>query len=234
MESICVMPVEEFKTSRLKNDFFDVKTLSSVEDVATLLEVFENAMQECSIDDIYGVVGNSAGYYIFLSGGSGFDLYGFINEVYKHTSRVSCVNARLMYPMSKSRGMFMYEEEISPTSREPLTGSDTDDGEDDVPTGFFSEDFHFVRERTGERVKFDEDGVMVGRSSARSDYIITGNGSLSRSHCKFFVRDGSAYIHDDNSSNGTYLNGRRLSMGETVPVGRGDKVVLAGETFIIE
>ena len=232
MESICVMPVEEFKSSRLKNDFFDVKTLSSVEDVATLLEVFENAMRECSVDDLYGVVCNSAGYYIFLSGGNGFDLYGFINKVYKHTSRVSCVNARLMYPMSKSRGMFMYEEEVTVAPQESF--DDSNDDEDDVPTGFFSDDFHFIRERTGERIKFDEDGVMVGRSSARSDYIITGNGSLSRSHCKFFVRDGSAYIHDDNSSNGTYLNGRRLSMGETVPVGRGDKVVLAGETFIIE
>ena len=232
MESICVMPIEEFKASRLKNDFFDVKTLSSVEDVATLLEVFENAMRECSVDDLYGVVCNSSGYYIFLSGGNGFDLYGFINEVYKHASRVSCVNARLMYPMSKSRGMFMYEEETAVAPQESF--DDNNDDEDDVPTGFFSDDFHFVRERTGERIKFDEDGVMVGRSSARSDYVITGNGSLSRSHCKFFVRDGSAYIYDDNSSNGTYLNGRRLSMGETVPVGRGDKVVLAGETFIIE
>lgn len=50
--------------------------------------------------------------------------------------------------------------------------------------------------------------VIAGRSPG-SDFVIPHN-SISRSHCHIEISDGAIFITDLNSSNGTYINNKRL------------------------
>lgn len=43
---------------------------------------------------------------------------------------------------------------------------------------------------------------------------------------RFFVRHGQCHVHDDGSSHGTHVNGRRLSAGEAVALSPGDSIML--------
>ena len=50
------------------------------------------------------------------------------------------------------------------------------------------------------------------------DGEITGNPAVSRVHCKILVRNRSYYIQDLGSSNGTFLNGKKVTMTEPLEI----------------
>ncbi len=50
--------------------------------------------------------------------------------------------------------------------------------------------------------------------------------TASRRHCRIFVEDGTYYIEDLGSMNGTYLNGTRLAVGQAYPLEDGDVIVV--------
>ena len=52
---------------------------------------------------------------------------------------------------------------------------------------------------------------VIGKSSENVDGKISGNPAVSRVHCKVFEREGTYYLVDLKSSNGTYIDGRRLN-----------------------
>jgi pSer/pThr/pTyr-binding forkhead associated (FHA) protein len=52
--------------------------------------------------------------------------------------------------------------------------------------------------------------VKVGR--AKDNDIVLTDSSVSRYHCEFFFdEDGNVFVTDINSSNGTFVNGKRIS-----------------------
>ena len=88
-----------------------------------------------------------------------------------------------------------------------------------------------VRERErgeGETVVFEQDEIIVGRTPARADMIFD-HANLSRQHCRFEVRDdGTVWIVDLGSSNGTWVNGmqaRAQEFGLADELFAGDRVV---------
>lgn len=82
--------------------------------------------------------------------------------------------------------------------------------------------------QAGEEYVLMED-VGIG-SGAAADVIIKDSG-ISRLHAKI-SREGNMYfIKDMNSTNGTWVNGHRLSVYELCPLKNGDMIKLAGSSF---
>jgi pilus assembly protein CpaF len=79
----------------------------------------------------------------------------------------------------------------------------------------------------GRSIPLRDGELTLGRSRGCS--LVLQDPSVSRGHALLFVHDGKVTLQDLRSSNGTYVNGRRL-VGETEVVD-GDRMVL-GETEI--
>ena len=65
------------------------------------------------------------------------------------------------------------------------------------------------------------DSVIVMGRSDQAD-IVLDDSYASEFHLRFSVDDGTLYVQDLGSTNGTYVNGRRITA--PVSVGRGDAV----------
>lgn len=74
-----------------------------------------------------------------------------------------------------------------------------------------------------------EDEITLGRTDA-SDVILDDQG-LSRKNTTFFRDGGAVLVVDENSTNGTFLNGEKIS-GRPVPVLDGDKLKIGSDTTI--
>lgn len=70
------------------------------------------------------------------------------------------------------------------------------------------------------RVEFDEESITVGR--VQGNQVILPRGNVSKQHCKVEYRGGEFRLSDIGSTNGTYVNGRRISAVTIVQPG--DKV----------
>jgi pSer/pThr/pTyr-binding forkhead associated (FHA) protein len=57
---------------------------------------------------------------------------------------------------------------------------------------------------------FEQDEVNIGRSDA-NDLCIALDNLVSRKHCRIIVTEGSIWVEDSISTNGTYREDRRLS-----------------------
>ena len=82
----------------------------------------------------------------------------------------------------------------------------------------------FFFDRTGQEIEFPiAQGVAevrIGRSSGNSLRIRAP--SISRNHSILVRREGQFFLTDNGSSNGTYINGKRLAANQTYPVAVGD------------
>ncbi len=69
------------------------------------------------------------------------------------------------------------------------------------------------------------DEIMIGRSS-ECDIVIPEDKAIGRKHCMIVRMDGRYYLRDNNSSNGTVLNGQKvtgvveISSGDQLEIGR--------------
>lgn len=80
----------------------------------------------------------------------------------------------------------------------------------------------------------DRKATFIGRSAKGSDVVIQGNKNISRVHAAVSVRDGQLFVRDMSSSNGTFVNGQRLTPNVETPVKVGDKVTFADTVFVVE
>jgi len=72
--------------------------------------------------------------------------------------------------------------------------------------------------------------VVVGRS-ADADYSIAHE-DVSRRHCRFTFQNGTVWVEDLNSSNGTEVDGTRLEEGDRTRVSPHSEVILAGTVVL--
>jgi hypothetical protein len=79
----------------------------------------------------------------------------------------------------------------------------------------------------GKRFSLEKDSVVLGR---RPDLdIVLSSMAVSRQHARIWQRDGSFFIEDLGTSNGTKLNGRTLS--QPAPLAEGDSIQIGGYTL---
>ncbi|MDO4983307.1 MAG: trypsin-like peptidase domain-containing protein [Eubacteriales bacterium] len=83
--------------------------------------------------------------------------------------------------------------------------------------------------------RFPLDRKITLGSMNDNTLVITGVPGISRHHCELNIVGGEVYLTDLNSTNGTFVNGRRLSSNERVRLNINDTFSLAGEAqkFII-
>lgn len=75
---------------------------------------------------------------------------------------------------------------------------------------------------------------VIGKNQNVSDATISINPAISRSHCKIITREEGFYLEDLNSSNGTFLNGRKVFPGNKERLQNGDVIRLANMEFKVE
>lgn len=229
----CISRVE--LNSKYRERLLSVRSLSSVEDVATLLESFEGALEETKSCYIVDVIEDIEKHYIFVTDTNAnlketFDLYEFINTKYKSNVKVNCVNARYLFPKGKSRGIFPGFDYLEMSS----------DTEEETPTGYIDPedmpdvDFKYlVYPKTGEKLMIDFNGVIIGRSSKTASFVVHNNG-VSRPHCKVYRDGDSYYVHDMNSKNGTFVDGVQVFSDNDVVLHSGSTLLVANERFVFD
>lgn len=216
------------------SDLSEISSLSNKEDVATLVDTFE----ESGIKG-YNIVKilESSGKYIFVysTENTGFDFFTEINKLSKLDVDITPQNIRLLFGKEFSRGYFVEEEVI-----EPQTGGIEGNSEfEDAPTGFMGDDDiselsgistqnHMILFHVKNSVRLpinDSHGIILGRSSSQSEYVIA-NTRVSRRHARVYKKDDKCMVHDFDSANGTFIDGLRVRSDV-------DRELLVGSTLLL-
>ena len=87
-----------------------------------------------------------------------------------------------------------------------------------------------VREKTGEKIEIDKPVFILGKSRAQSDYCID-NGAVSRRHASIVSKNGAFFLVDHDSTNATFINGKRIPANVEVKLANNERIRLADEEF---
>lgn len=79
----------------------------------------------------------------------------------------------------------------------------------------------------GAPIELTRDITVVGRKTGVCDLVID-RGSVSKMHCLIVKTDGLLFIRDLGSTNGTKVNGQRITRGALLP---GDELAFAGSRY---
>ena len=82
----------------------------------------------------------------------------------------------------------------------------------------------------GQPILIKKDVSVVGRKSDLCDIQIDKN-SISKIHCVIIKTDGLLFVRDLCSTNGTRVNGQKITRGALLP---GDELALASTKFEVE
>lgn len=74
---------------------------------------------------------------------------------------------------------------------------------------------------------------IIGKERAKVDFCISKN-VVSRRHAKLTEMDGSYYLTDLNSSNGTFIDGEQIPSGKMVYLKNGTKIRFADQEYIFK
>lgn len=81
-----------------------------------------------------------------------------------------------------------------------------------------------------ERHEFEQNEVTIGR--VQGNDIILGKGNVSKRHSRIVLKDGRFIVVDLKSTNGTYVNGRKVT--SPIVVKPGDKIYIGDFTLMVE
>ncbi len=76
-------------------------------------------------------------------------------------------------------------------------------------------------------ITIDRDVTVVGRKSGQCDVVINHHG-VSKMHCVIARTDGLLFVRDLGSTNGTKVNGQKVSRGALLP---GDEIAFGASKF---
>lgn len=95
------------------------------------------------------------------------------------------------------------------------------------------ESMYYLEDKHGQRIIINKTMFFIGKGTNTdipNDYIVK-NGAVSRNHAYLQLNAGGATITDNNSSNGTFINGERIPSLVKRELKDGDVVLLADEKF---
>lgn len=87
------------------------------------------------------------------------------------------------------------------------------------------------------RLKIDRAEYIIGKNPQKVNGVVDFNKAIGRVHCRFVFQNNQYFLVDGNgvknSTNGTYINGVKLTDLQPHPVKNGDIIRLANSDFII-
>ena len=91
-----------------------------------------------------------------------------------------------------------------------------------------------LEHRNGSAVMIEKDCFFIGKGTNTSivNDLVIRNENVSRNHAIIERSGGSFFVKDNNSTNGTYLNGKRITPNIRQELKNGDRVVFANEEYI--
>lgn len=90
------------------------------------------------------------------------------------------------------------------------------------------------RESNCENIRVNKGVFTIGKERKKVDYCISDNSSVSRTHAEIVAKNGTFYLIDQKSTNGTYLNDVRLNPLQEMELKNGDKIRISDETFVFK
>ena len=69
-----------------------------------------------------------------------------------------------------------------------------------------------------------KDKFVIGRDSSKADFSMPTDNMLSSMHCMIYMNNKNIYIKDLDSTNGTYLNGKKL---------KGSQILSKGDIILV-
>lgn len=75
-----------------------------------------------------------------------------------------------------------------------------------------------------------KDVALIGRG--KKCHVCIDDSYMSKLHAKIFLREGVFYIEDMQSTNGSFLNGRRLTPNKPIRLKDSDKLTFGNISFI--
>ena len=92
----------------------------------------------------------------------------------------------------------------------------------------FDSNGHVVRlSFDAEDPKLYDDGLILGRDSQSCDLHITDQ-AISRRHAKIFITNGDIWIEDLGSTNGIYINGKKIRANQSAPFNLSGTLTIGG------
>lgn len=91
-------------------------------------------------------------------------------------------------------------------------------------------------DRSGQEevIRLIKDQFLIGRSTEGVDYSEKMSNAVSRKHARITKENGSCYLTDLNSQNGTFLNEQRLESDKMYALQPGDTVKLADISYVFD
>lgn len=82
-------------------------------------------------------------------------------------------------------------------------------------------------------IRVGKSPFFIGKNPEKADAVI-GDGEISRVHAKIVVEEEGIYVVDQESTNGTYVNGKRLVPWERKRIGQDDRVGFSSVCYRVE
>lgn len=90
---------------------------------------------------------------------------------------------------------------------------------------------YLIRVGTYDRTDVNKPVFRIGKERSYVDYFVQNNSAVSRLHADIITKGHNYYIKDNNSTNGTFVNGAEIPIEKEVQIFDGDEIVLANEAF---
>lgn len=82
----------------------------------------------------------------------------------------------------------------------------------------------------GKEIAIDQQPSVIGRDPQCE--VVIGSGKVSRKHCRIEIEGDKAFVVDEGSRNGTFVNGQKVEGRRALKAG--DKVVVGPMGFIVQ
>lgn len=92
-------------------------------------------------------------------------------------------------------------------------------------------DAYLVRQSNNERIVLNKSVFRIGAKCMEVDYCLDSK-RISRIHAEFLRIDNVFYVKDLNSTNGTFLNSKRIQPNELCRIVQGDQIQIGNEEFV--
>lgn len=94
--------------------------------------------------------------------------------------------------------------------------------------------YYLFRKKTGDRVKLSAGNCRIGSKKEVCDWTLLECPGVSRLHATVSLKDEECYIKDEDSKNGTFVNGQRIPPGKPTRIYAGDEIHIFREHLLLQ